>query len=230
LTTKMKYIFQILSLLVLYAQSASQSPTDSISDNSSPIETLSAYFGQEMGLINHCFAVKPPMPHAEWVDGSCKLGKVGATCDARCTSGYQLSEGSVQAFVCSVNNFWVPQVSFKCDKIDNEDDKPKTWNIFGLSIDKLSFKHFDPQDWDLTTWLVFGGVFLFLLCSCFSCYRCCRSAWCCRSHDRIKRASEALNPQEDFETLYDDYPEMWAPTPQQDNVNSVNGSGAIFVR
>jgi len=227
----MKYIFQILSVMVLCAHGAAQSSKDSISKDGSRIdsvETLSASFGNEIGWTSHCFAVKPPKPHAKWVDGSCKLGVVGATCNAKCENGYQMIEGSDQAFVCSESHFWVAKVSFGCDKNDNGGDKPETWNIFGLSIDKVSFKHFEPQDWDLTTWLVFGGVFLFLLCSCFSCYKCCRSAWCCRSHVRIKRSSEALNPEEDFETLYDDYPEMWAPTPQHDS--AINGSGAIFVR
>jgi len=220
--SKMKYFFPILSAMILCAQSA-QSSKDSISNSGSRLETLSASFGNERGWINHCFAVDPPMPHAIWVDSSCKLGIEGATCKAKCENDYHRSEGSDGDFVCSKSHFWVPKGSFECVK-----DKPETWNIFGLSVDKVSLKHFDPEDWDLTTWLVFGGVFLFLMCSCFGCYRCCRSAWCCRSHFRIKRASEALNPQEDFQTLYDDYPEMWAPTPQPES--SVNCSGTVFVR
>jgi len=222
----MKLFFQILSVMVLCAHGAAQPSKDSISNDGSRIETLSALFGNEIGWSSHCFAVNPPMPHAKWVDGSCKLGEVGAICNAQCEDGYKLSEGSDQAFVCSESHFWVPKVSFECDKDDN--DEPETWNVFGLSIDKVSFRHFDPQDWDLTTWLVFGGGFLFFICSCFACYKCCGSAWCCQSHLRVKRASEALNPEEDFETLYDDYPEMWAPAPQQES--SINGSGAIFVR
>jgi len=219
---KMKYIFQIVAAMVLCAQSAAQSSKDSISNGGSRLETLSATIGN--GWINHCYAVDPPMPHAIWADSSCKLGKKGATCKAKCENYYHISEGSDGDFVCSDSHLWIPKDSFECVK-----DKPETWNIFGLSVDKFSLKHFDPEDWDLTTWLVFGGVFLFFLCSCFACYKCCRSAWCCRSHLRsIKRASEALNPEEDFQALYDEYPEMWAPTPQGES--SINGSGTVFVR
>lgn len=197
-------------------------PDDSRSEDVSALgvakglEEANIFHDRDTGLsTGHCYAEKPPVPNAEWVDDTCEDQLVGGMCIAQCVDGYEMSDGSDDTFVCLKDQQFVPQTKFECEQ--KTDAK---WHVFGLSLDKVNFKSFHFKDvagWDLQTQLVFGGAFLVVfLCSLCACYKCCKRAWCCRSQFRgCKRSSQANEPIVSWDEVYDLYPEMWAPPLQK---------------
>lgn len=233
----MFHISQVICFFIISCLSKQEMDTfASDRPSSATVKALDARVGnKQIGLsTGHCFAEKPPKPNSVWVDKSCAEQKVGGSCIASCVDGYQMSSDSNGVFNCiatqSGQPMFSPQQTFECDQKDSTDGR-ETWVFLGLTLDKINFQHFHLKDvasWDLETQLVFGGaILLVFLCSCCALYKCCKTAWCCRGHFRLKKSSEAANPIDSRlpSNAYGLYPEMWMPDEE-----SINGSGAIFVR